>query len=291
MNNFWSKARSNKQFVICFVLVILLILLAGMADFIVLHDPYKEDYYNMLAAPGNGFLCGTDAIGRCVFCRILSGAKYSLLYTFSMVMITTFIGSVIGFIAGYFGTWVDELLMLFTDIMIGIPTQVCAIAIIAVMGPGIMNLILAAAVLWWTNCARMVRNKVRIIKTSAYIEEAILGGENSFRIIVFYILPNAFQDILILAMLDVGKMMLALAGYSFLGLAAQPPQPEWGYMLSEGRLYIQNAPWMLVYPGIAIFITVVLFNLFGDAIRDLLDPKMKAKSRKNKCQQKEEGKK
>ncbi len=258
---------------IALTLVVIFLVLAFLADRFAPYDMYQQDFYNMQQPPTSEHIAGTDNIGRDLFSRILGGAKYSIVYTVIMVATTMFIGTVIGLIAGYNGGLIDRFLMAVTNMVLSLPVQVFAIAIISIIGPGIMNLILSISILWWTRCGRLVRNKVAGIRKTEYIEEAIMGGENTFRLLTRYILPNILPDILVLAALDVSTIMLAIASYSYLGLSTQPPTPEWGYMLSEGKRYLQEAPWMTIYPSIAMFLTVVLFNLLGDAFRDVCDPK------------------
>lgn len=277
MRTFWKDAKKNKAFLLFLTLAVLLLLFSAFAEYIIPHDPYETNFDLLLSAPDSGHICGTDGVGRCLFCRILAGAKYSLVATFAMVLLTMLIGTTLGMTSGFFGGAVDAVIMRITDILLSIPVQVFCIAMIAVMSPGLGTVIVAVSLLWWTKYARMTRNEVMKIRKMEYVEEAVLGGESSFRILFRYMLPNILPQIIVLAALDVGRMMLAIAGYSYLGLSAQPPTPEWGYMLSEGKRYIQTAPWMMLYPGIAIFITVVLFNLLGDSLRDVLDPKSKSR--------------
>ena len=273
MSIFWKEAKKNKTFLVLCVLTLLLIAVSAVVDFFLPHDPYKTDFSLILQPPSREFICGTDGVGRCLFCRILSGAKYSLICTFAMVFLTSFLGTMFGMISGFAGGIVDIIIMRITDVLLSIPIQVCCIAMIAVMKPGIFTVIIAVSFLWWTKYARMTREKVLAIRKMEYIEEAKMGGESDLRLLMRYVLPNILPELVVMAALDIGKMMLAIAGYSYLGLSAQPPTPEWGYMLSEGKRYIQTSPWMLLYPGIAIFITVVLFNLLGDSLRDVLDPR------------------
>ncbi len=277
MRTFWKDARKNKAFLLFLALALLLLVFSALAEWIVPHDPYETDFDLLLCAPSREHICGTDGVGRCLFCRILAGAKYSLIATFAMVLLTTMIGTTLGMTSGFFGGVVDAVIMRVTDILLSIPVQVFCIAMIAMMRPGLGTVIIAISLLWWTKYARMTRNEVMKIRKAEYVEEAVLGGESNFRILFRYMLPNILPQIVVMSALDVGRMMLAIAGYSYLGLSAQPPTPEWGYMLSEGKRYIQTSPWMMLYPGVAIFVTVVLFNLLGDSLRDVLDPKSKSR--------------
>lgn len=280
MKEFWNKAKKDRAFMLSLSALIIWILFAVFGELLLESDPYKEDFTNILAAPSAQFVFGTDAIGRSLFSRVVAGAKYSLLAAFLMAFFTAAIGTAFGLLAGYLGGWVDTLVMRMCDVLLSLPTTVCAIAAVAVIGPGLGNLILILSLLWWTKYARLTRNLLFRIKNSEYITEAQLGGENNWRIITRYILPNILPEIVVLCALDIGKMLLTVASMSYLGLSAQPPTPEWGYMLSEGRRYIQTAPWMIVFPGVAIFISVLIFNIFGDAVRDIMDPKYKIKKKR-----------
>ncbi len=282
MGGFWKKAFKNRAFVISVAALIVLILIAVFGELLLVNDPYKESFDNMLKAPSGSFIFGTDAIGRSIFSRVVAGAKYSLLAAFLMAFFTAFIGTALGLLAGYLGGWVDTLVMRLCDVLLSLPTTVCAIAAVAVIGSGLENLIVILSLLWWTKYARLTRNLIFKIRASEYITEAQLGGETNVRIITRYILPNILPEIVVMCALDIGKMLLTLAGMSYLGLSAKPPIPEWGYMLSEGRRYIQTAPWMIIFPGAAIFVCVFIFNILGDSVRDIMDPKYKNRKKQKK---------
>ena len=282
MKEFWNKAKKDRAFLLSAGATLILIITALLADFFLPHDPFQEDFTAMLQPPSAAFFCGTDTIGRDLFSRILCGAKYSLVSAFLMAFLTALIGTALGLMAGYIGGAVDSFIMRLCDVLLSLPTTVCAIAVIAVIGSGLGHLILILALLWWTKYARMTRNLVFKVRASEYITEAQLGGENDFRIITRYILPNILSEIIVMCALDIGKMLLTIAGMSYLGLSAQPPTPEWGYMLSEGRRYIETAPWMIIFPGIAIFISVLCFNILGDSIRDIMDPRYTGGRKKKK---------
>ena len=279
MNRFWVKARKDKAFLFSAVLVLILLAVSVTADIWIVHDPLQENFSYIMGPPNREYPCGTDHLGRCILCRILSGAKNSLLITFIIVFLIISIGTILGMTAGYFGGIVDIVIMRIADILLSIPIQIFAIAMIAMLQPGIINVIIAVSVLWWTRYARLTRNKVINLRNKTFIEEARLGGESGRRIMLFYIFPELLPELIVMAALDVGRLILAIAGFSFLGLSSQPPIPEWGYMLSEGKQYIQKAPWLMIYPGIAIFITVILFNLLGDSLRRVLSPRGKGKKK------------
>lgn len=287
MKEFWKKAKTNKTFLFAFAFTVFIVIGAAVIEPLLKTDPYKEDFYNMLQPPSSAFWFGTDAIGRDLFARVMAGAKYSLLAAFLMAFFTAAIGTLLGMLAGYLGGAVDSLVMRLCDVLLSLPTTVCAIAAIAIIGPGLDHLIIILSVLWWTKYARMTRNLLFKIMSAEFITEAQLGGESHLRIIMHYILPNILPEIIVMCALDIGKMLLTIAGMSYLGLSAKPPTPEWGYMLSEGRRYIQQAPWMIIFPGLAIFIAVLCFNILGDSIRDIMDPKYKPKTtiRKKKVEE------
>lgn len=282
MKDFWNKAKKNRTFMIGFGAMVILILIAVFGELFLVHDPYQENFGAILMGPSKEYIFGTDAIGRSIFSRVIAGAKYSLMAAFLMAFLTAAIGTMFGMLAGYLGGVVDTVVMRVCDALLSLPTTVCAIAAIAVIGAGLDHLILILAVLWWTKYARLTRNLLFRIRSLEYITEAQLGGENNFRIITRYILPNILPGIIVMCALDIGKMLLTIAGMSYLGLSAQPPTPEWGYMLSEGRRYIQTAPWMIIIPGIAIFVSVLCFNILGDSIRDIMDPKYNSKKKVRK---------
>jgi peptide/nickel transport system permease protein len=183
------------------------------------------------------------------------------------------LGLILGIVAGMAGGAVDAVIMRIADIVLSFPDLIFAIAIVGMLGSGLVNTILALSVIWWTKYARLTRVLVMGAKNSEYIDAAKMAGAGTLKLITYYILPNIISPLLVQLALDIGGMMLAISGLSFLGLGIQPPTPEWGNMLSEGRSYIQTAPWLLIYPGGAIFIVVAVFNVLGDTARDILDPK------------------
>jgi peptide/nickel transport system permease protein len=235
--------------------------------------PLETDFASALSAPGAGHICGTDNLGRDVFSRILCGAGNSFALTFLCIAIISILGMILGALSGYFGGIIDTFIMRVTDVLLAFPDSVFAIAVVGVLGPGLLNTILALSVIWWTKYARVTRGLVSQMRSKDYITEARFGGAGTFKIIYKYMIPNILPQIIIMATVDIGGMMLTLAGLSFLGLSTQPPAPEWGYMLYEGKSYLQTAPWVMIFAGLAIFITVIVFNLLGDSMRDILDPK------------------
>ena len=269
--NFFAK---NKTFTIFLILAILLILMAIFAPIITGGvDPTQGDLGNAILPPSSEHIFGTDKLGRDIFTRVIYGARVSLTATLSLVAIIFVVGTFLGVLAGYFGGIVDTIIMRLADMLISFPGLVLALAIAGIMGASVRNAVLAIALVSWTKYARMSRSLVLKIRHRDYVDAAIVTGSKTPYMLVRYMLPNALPTMIITAATDVGSMMLELASLSFLGFGAVPPAAEWGLMLSEGRAYMQSAPWLMIFPGIAIFITVVIFNMLGDSLRDILDPK------------------
>lgn len=254
------------------VLAIVLVSISILAPYIAPHDPLKTDMANSLKGSSDIFLIGTDQLGRDLLSRILYGALNSLKMTFILVIIVFIVGTLVGALAGYFGGITDAVIMRFCDIFLAFPGIIFAIAIAGVLGSSSINTIIALAVVNWAKYARVSRGLAMSIRKKDYIKAAKMGGARQYQIILRYVLPNIIPSIIVMAAMDIGSMLLEISSLSFLGLGAQPPTPEWGYMINEGRAYIQTAPWLMIYPGIAMFITVTVFNLLGEGIRDILDP-------------------
>ncbi|MBM7868733.1 peptide/nickel transport system permease protein/nickel transport system permease protein [Clostridium pascui] len=264
--------RKNKSFMVYCVLAIVLVSISILAPYIAPHDPLKTDMANSLKGSSDIFLIGTDQLGRDLLSRILYGALNSLKMTFILVIIVFIVGTLVGALAGYFGGITDAVIMRFCDIFLAFPGIIFAIAIAGVLGSSSINTIIALAVVNWAKYARVSRGLAMSIRKKDYIKAAKMGGARQYQIILRYVLPNIIPSIIVMAAMDIGSMLLEISSLSFLGLGAQPPTPEWGYMINEGRAYIQTAPWLMIYPGIAMFITVTVFNLLGEGIRDILDP-------------------
>lgn len=270
-----AKTKKGKwlRFYIFLAIAVALVIGAFLGFAIAPYDPLETDFKSILQAPSGAHIFGTDNTGRDIFSRILCGAGNSFSLSFVMIAIITAVGTTIGLISGFFGGVLDTILMRFTDILLAFPNTVFAIAVVGMLGPGILNTVIAMSLVWWTSFARVTRGLAASIRTKDYITEARFGGASTMKIIFKYVLPNIMPRVIVMATMDIGGMILSLAGLSFLGLASQPPAPEWGYMLNEGRNYLQTAPWLLFFPGLAILVTVIVFNLLGDAVRDILDPK------------------
>lgn len=265
--------KAHKQFTVFSFLAVLIVLTAVFAPVIAPRDPLYAVMNDSLKAPCAEYICGADKLGRDVLSRVIFGTRSSLTMTLSLVAVVFVVGTSLGVISGFFGGAVDEIIMRISDMMISFPGLVLAIAIAGLLGPNMVNAVLAIAAVSWTKYARLSRSLVIKVKNSVFIEAAVLSGTKTHNIILRHILPNIISTMIITAASDIGTMMLELASLSFLGFGAQAPTPEWGLMLNEGRAYISKAPWLMIYPGIAIVIVVVVFNMLGDSIRDILDPK------------------
>lgn len=250
-----------------------LFLTAIFAEQLCPYDPNAQDMGIALQPPSLAHPAGTDRFGRDMLSRILVGLRTSVLATLALVAIITVAGTMIGTICGYFGGALDAVVMRISDICLAFPGLVFAMAIAALLNGGLHNAVLALAVISWPKYARIARGQTLSQKNKNYIMAAKLAGDNSLQMIVRHILPNSMGPILVTSMLDIGTMLMELAGLSFLGLGAQPPVAELGNMMSGGRSMLQTYPWVIIGPGIAIFAVVVIFNLLGDTVRDCLDPR------------------
>lgn len=273
MENLIKGFKENKAFRITSLLVLLLILITVLAPVIAPYNPLEAVMRDANAAPSAAHLFGTDKLGRDVLSRILYGASYSLTSVLFLVFLIFVVGTFLGVIAGYFGGIVDTVIMRFADMMISFPGVILAIAIAGILGGSLVNAMIAMLCVTWTKYARLSRSMVLKIKKRDFVDAAIVSGGSSTHILWVHILPNILPLMVITAAADIGAMMMELSGLSFLGFGSQPPAPEWGLMLNEGRQQLQTAPWLMIFPGLAIFITVVVFNLWGDSLRDVLDPR------------------
>lgn len=273
MENIIKGFKENKAFRITSLLVFLLILITVLAPVISPYNPLEGVMRDANAAPSAAHLFGTDKLGRDVLSRILYGASYSLTSVLFLVFLIFVVGTFLGVIAGYFGGIVDTVIMRFADMMISFPGVILAIAIAGILGGSLVNAMIAMLCVTWTKYARLSRSMVLKIKKRDFVDAAIVSGGSAPHILWTHILPNILPLMVITAASDIGAMMMELAGLSFLGFGSQPPAPEWGLMLNEGRQQLQTAPWLMIFPGLAIFITVVVFNLWGDSLRDVLDPR------------------
>lgn len=256
-------------------LVAILLLITVFAEQLAPYDPYEQNLQIALLPPSASHLMGTDQHGRDLFSRVLVGAQTSISSTLLLVLIISVFGTIIGMICGYYGGKADAALMRISDICLAFPGLVFALAVASLQKGSILNAVFALAVISWPKYARVARSQTLSIKDSSFLHAAKLSGCTTTQLFIRHILPNISGTIIVTAMLDIGTMMMELAGLSFLGLGAQPPIAEWGNMMSNGRSMLQIYPWLVLSPGFAIFITVVCFNLLGDAIRDYKNPKNK----------------
>ncbi len=268
--------RRNPSFTLFLILTAAVICVAVFAPLIATHDPYEAVLADAIQPPSAEHWFGTDKMGRDLFSRVIYGARTSLCAALILVAIIVVLGTILGIVAGYFGGIVDAVIMRISDMMVSFPGMVLAIAVAGILGANIKNAIIAIAVVSWTKYARLSRSLVLKIRNRDYIAAAHVTGSQTHYILYRYMLPNALPTVLITGATDIGTMILEIAGLSFLGFGAQSPTAEWGLMLNEGRSYMMSAPWLMIFPGLAIFITVVGFNLLGDSLRDVLDPRDEA---------------
>ena len=275
--------KEHKAFTVYSIFVLLIVLVAIFAKQIAPYSPTASVLRDAFQAPSAEHRFGTDFMGRDLFSRVIYGTRASVSSALILVGAAMLLGGLMGIIAGYAGGGVDAFIMRLCDTMLAFPDLILAIAIAGILGPSFGNAIIAILAVSWTKYARLARSTVLKIKQRDYIAAARTTGSKGSHILLAYLIPSALPTLMTTAMLDIGTTMLSVSSLSFLGFGIQPPTPEWGYMLSEGRAYIQTAPWLMTYPGLAILVTVVAFNLLGDSIRDILDPgtrKHKKKKRK-----------
>jgi nickel transport system permease protein len=246
---------------------------ALFAPYIAPHDPLEVELTRRLQSPSPTFLLGTDHLGRCILSRLIYGARISLSIALTVTALTTSISLIVGTIAGYVGGKVDSVLMRICDVFLSFPNLILALAIVGIMGASPVNLVIALGASHWAWYARIVRSKVLSLKQENFIKAAIVSGTSSVQIMVKHLLPYTIAEIAVLASLDTGWVILQISALSFLGLGIQPPTPEWGAMITDGREFFRREPGLMLYPGLTIFIVALSFNLLGDALRDALDPR------------------
>jgi peptide/nickel transport system permease protein len=262
-----------------FAIIGVLTLVAILAPLIATYDPNTTDALQSLRGPSADHLLGTDELGRDVFARLLFGARWSLGIAALATVTVMLIGSTIGLISGYFGGWIDALIMRVVDALLALPNLVLYLAIIGTLGPGIRNVFIALVAISWIGYARVVRGLVLSVREREFVRASRSLGASNARLMRRHIFPNVVSSIVVLASLQLGGTILALAALGFFGLGAQPPTPEWGTMINQGRLFLQTNPGLMVYPGLAISLAVLGFNLIGDGLRDILDPQLARQGR------------
>lgn len=268
------QSNHRKRKLIFFAsLAALLIVASFFSESLCPYDPYEQTLEMAKAAPSAEHWLGTDRYGRDMLSRVIAGSYTSIFSTLLLVGFITLFGSMVGILCAWTGKWVDTLLMRLSDLFLAFPGLVFALAVAAVLGGGVHNAILALAAISWPKYARLARSQTLVQQSATYMQAAKMAGCSTFQLIGKHVIPNIAGPILVTAMLDIGTMMMELAGLSFLGLGAKPPIPEWGSMMSDTRSLLATQPWITLSPGVAIFVSVMIFNLLGDAVRDWLDPK------------------
>ncbi|WP_245846740.1 nickel transporter permease [Paracoccus seriniphilus] len=269
----WLTFRANKLAMLGLIILIILITMALFAPWLAPQDPYAQDLAGRLQPPSRAHWLGTDALGRDILSRLIHGSRITLFIVGTVALIAPIIGLFIGTVAGFSGGWVDQVLMRITDIFLAFPKLILALAFVAALGASIGNAVLALALTAWPPYARLARAETLTIRNADYISAARLQGAGPMRLLIRHIWPLCVSSLIVRVALDMAGIILSAAGLGFLGLGAQPPMPEWGAMISDGRTYILDFWWVAAMPGLAIFIVSLAFNLLGDGLRDVLDPK------------------
>jgi len=270
----WLSFKGNHMAMLGLSILLFLVFVAAFAPFLAPNSPFAQDLAARLQPPGTpGYILGSDSLGRDILSRLIYGSRITLYIVTLVALIAPVVGLLVGTIAGFTGGWVDVVLMRITDIFLAFPRLVLALAFVAALGAGIENAVLAISLTAWPPYARMSRAETLTIRNSDYIHAIRLQGAGAFRIIVGHIWPLCISSLVVRVTLDMAGIILAAAGLGFLGLGAQPPSPEWGAMISEGRNFILDYWWVATVPGLAIFTVSLAFNLLGDGLRDVLDPK------------------
>ncbi len=272
-----ASALRQPTVAVGFVVLVVFILAALLAPMLSPADPLAQDVLAGLKPPSAAHLFGTDKLGREIFSRILYGARISLFVGVTVVLISSVIGALLGVLAGYVGGWVDEALMRVTDIFFAFPALILAMAIAGALGPSLQNALIAISAVTWPVYARLLRGQVLSLKEREYVLAARTVGVPEWQIILRHLLPNTLAPLLVQASFDMGGAITSVAGLSFIGFGAQPPTPEWGVMISEARTYMATAWWMGTFPAVSIMLVVGGFNLLGDGLRDLLDPRLRGR--------------
>lgn len=264
----------NKQLVIGSIIVVFIIFMAVFAPLIAPYDPLNNNLMVALERPGGNHLLGTDSLGRDQLSRIIYGSRISLILGFTTQLINTIIGVTLGITAGYFGGKIDNFIMSLTNVMLSIPAIILGLTIMAVLGPGLINIFIALGFTLWTYTCRLARAQTMVIKEKEFVKAAEALGATRWRIAIKHIIPHIMGPVLVIATFGAASAILLEASLSFLGIGIQPPAPSWGAMLSRGREYIWTAPWLMIYPGVFLMLTILGLNLMGDGLRDYWDPRI-----------------
>jgi peptide/nickel transport system permease protein len=277
MKVLWRYFKKNRLAVGGLIVIAIMFLIAGSASFVAPYDPGRTEVSMKLKPPSFQHFLGTDQLGRDVFSRMLFGSRVSLSVGFVAVAISICIGILVGALAGYYGRWVDSVLMRFVDIMLCFPSFFLILTVVALLGPSLFKVMIVIGITSWMGTSRFVRAEFLSLRERDFTQAARALGVKDFRIIFRHILPNALAPVFVTASLDVATAILVEAGLSFLGFGVQPPAPSWGNILTEGRTYIFSAWWLTAFPGLAILITVLAFNLLGEGLRDAIDPRLRGR--------------
>jgi peptide/nickel transport system permease protein len=274
------QMTQNRAMLVGCVLILLFSITAVFSAWLAPFDPFAQNIRFRLRPPGDAFWMGTDGYGRDILSRIIWGARISLTVGVVAVGIGAGLGILVGLVSGFFGGALDNLLMRIVDVLLVLPTVLLALVIVAMLGPGIFNLMIAVGISNAPRFARVIRAEVLTVKKMIFVDAASALGASYVRLMYRHILPNTFASILVLATLRVAQAITTEASLSFLGLGVVPPTPTWGSMISDGRVYLRTSPWVAIFPGVMIMLIVMAFNLFGDGLRDLLDPKLRGSKAK-----------
>ena len=262
----------KKKKAVCMLVILrVFLILALFGKKLAPHDPYQSNLMAANQKPCAEYPLGTDNLGRCVLSRILEGAAVSVYSALGVVAVVFAVGTLIGVVAGYGGGWIDQLLMKITVVFQAFPSFILAVAVAGMLGPGLRNAMLSLVSMYWTTYARLARSLVLQLKSETYIQAAQMCGAKKWQILFYHILPGILSPMLLTAVLDISNVILSMAGLSFLGLGVQAPMAEWGLMISNGKAFLQTAPWLILFPSLALFLTVILFNVTGDSLRDALN--------------------
>ena len=275
IREFFYNCRRNVNFVVGFLMILSLILVAIFAQQIAPYDYDEPHKQAKLQAPNSTYLFGTDDFGRDMFSKVIYGTRITLWVALLGTSIQLFLGVVIGLLCGYFGGWVDKVLLFITDVTWCVPGTILALAVVTVLGKGLTNSIIAISLVGWAGYARTVRANTMSLRTMAFVETGRAFGESSLSLMFRYILPNIVPSLIVLISNNLPGTIMATTTLSFLGLGSQPPSPDWGLAISQGMNYVHRAQWLSIFPGLALVYTVLGFNILGEGMRDLLDPRLK----------------